>query len=93
VRDRSHYAEIDCEFVLPGLHLEYQIGDLISSIDGREINLDAAPSNAPDFRYPQIVERRFEFASEGPKTTLIVDRGIAPETAFELQFEKAQRKA
>jgi hypothetical protein len=93
VRDRSHYAEIDCEFVLPGLHLEYQIGDLISSIDGREINLDAAPSNAPDFRYPQIVERRFEFADEGPKTTLIVDRGIAPETAFELQFEKAQRKA
>ena len=76
LRDQNHYAEVDCEFRLPGWHLEYKIGDLISKIEGREINLDGAPSNAPDYRFPQIVERRFEMTSNGPSTVLIVDRGV-----------------
>jgi hypothetical protein len=76
LRDQNHYAEVDCEFRLPGWHLEYKIGDLISKIEGREINLDAAPANAPDYRFPQIVERRFEMTSNGPSTVLIVDRGV-----------------
>jgi len=75
IRDQNHYAEVDCEFRLPGWHLEYKIGDLISKIEGREINLNAAPSNAPTYRYPQIVERRFEMTQRGPSTVLIVDRG------------------
>jgi hypothetical protein len=76
LRDQNHYAEVDCEFRLPGWHLEYKIGDLISKIEGREINLDGAPSNAPDYRFPQIVERRFEMTNNGPSTVLIVDRGV-----------------
>ena len=76
LRDQNHYAEVDCEFRLPGWHLEYKIGDLISKIEGREINLDGAPANAPVFRFPQIVERRFEMTSNGPSTVLIVDRGV-----------------
>jgi hypothetical protein len=76
IRDQNHYAEVDCEFRLPGWHLEYKIGDLISKIEGREINLDAAPANAPVYRFPQIVERRFEMTSNGPSTVLIVDRGV-----------------
>jgi hypothetical protein len=79
LRDRNHYAEIDCEFRLPGWHLDYKIGDLITKIAGREINLNAAPADAPENRYVQIVERRFEMTPQGgPSTVLIVDRGIAP---------------
>lgn len=77
IRDQNQYAEIDCEFRLPGWHLEYEIGDLITKIAGREISLDAAPSTAPANRYVQVVERRFEMsATDGPSTVLIVDRGV-----------------
>ena len=79
VRDQNHYAEIDCEFRLPGWHKEYKIGDLITKVAGREISLDSAPSTAPANRYVQIVERRFEMSREGgPSTVLIVDRGVVP---------------
>lgn len=77
IRDQNQYAEVDCEFRLPGWHLEYEIGDLITKIEGREISLDAAPANAPVNRYVQIVERRYEMtAGGGPSTVLIVDRGV-----------------
>lgn len=77
IRDQNHYAEIDCEFRLPGWHLEYQIGDLITKVAGREISLDSAPESAPTRRYVQIVERRFEMSRDGgPSTVLIVDRGV-----------------
>lgn len=79
IRDQNHYAEVDCEFRLPGLHTEYKLGDLITKIAGREISVDSAPSTAPTSRYVQIVERRYEMsASGGPSTVLIVDRGVAP---------------
>lgn len=79
IRDQNHYAEIDCEFRLPGWHKEYKIGDLITKVEGREISLDSAPSTAPTRRYVQIVERRFEMSTTGgPSTVLIVDRGVAP---------------
>ena len=82
LRDQNHYAEIDCEFRLPGWHLDYKIGDLITKINGREVSLDAAPENAPETRYVQIVERRFELtATGGPSTVLIVDRGVSQVTA------------
>lgn len=79
LRDRNHFAEIDCEFRLPGWHLYYKIGDLLTKIAGREISLNAAPAVAdPTTRYVQIVERRFEMSpSGGPSTVLIVDRGVA----------------
>lgn len=79
IRDKNHHAEVDAEFRLPGLHLYYEIGDLITKIDGRDINLDAASIDAPVFRYPQIVERRFEFKDDGPYTVLVVDRGTEPD--------------
>jgi hypothetical protein len=79
IRDQNHYAEIDCEFRLPGWHKEYKIGDLITKVAGREIILDSAPSTAPASRYVQIVERRFEMSpTGGPSTVLIVDRGVKP---------------
>lgn len=79
VRDQNHYADVDCEFRLPGWHTEYKIGDLITKVAGREISIDGAPDTAPVRRYVQIVERRYEMSREGgPATVLIVDRGVVP---------------
>ncbi len=79
VRDQNHYADVDCEFRLPGWHIEYKIGDLITKVAGREISCDGAPESAPVRRYVQVVERRFEMSkSGGPSTVLIVDRGVVP---------------
>lgn len=77
IRDQNHHAEIDCEFRLPGYHLEYKIGDLITKVNGRELSLDSATDTAPASRYVQITERRWEVSlTGGPSTVLIVDRGI-----------------
>ena len=75
LRDKNHHAEVEAEFRLPGWHTEYKIGDLITKIAGREINLDGAADGSPESRYPQIVERRFEYTESGPSTVLICDRG------------------
>jgi hypothetical protein len=77
MRNQNHFAEVDCEFRLPGWHTYYQIGDVITKIAGREISLNAAPVGSTVQRYVQIVERRFEMGPEGPSTVLIVDRGTA----------------
>jgi hypothetical protein len=77
LRDQNHFAEVDCEFRLPGWHTYYQIGDVITKIAGREISLNGAPTGSTVQRYVQIVERRFEMTSDGPSTVLVVDRGTA----------------
>ena len=77
LRDQNHFAEIDCEFRLPGWTVYYEIGDIITKIAGREISLNAAPVGSTVQRYVQIVERRFEMNKDGPFTVLIVDRGTA----------------
>jgi len=78
IRNQNHFADVSCEFRLPGWHTEYKIGDLITKIAGREISLNAAPTGASQNRYVQIVERRFESSDNGgPSTVLIVDRGVA----------------
>jgi hypothetical protein len=75
IRDQNHFADVSCEFRLPGWHTDYEIGDLLTKIAGREISLNAAPTGYT--RYVQIVERRWEMGSGGPSTVLIVDRGLA----------------
>jgi hypothetical protein len=75
IRDQNHFADVSCEFRLPGWHTNYEIGDLLTKIAGREISLNAAPTGYT--RYVQIVERRWEMGSGGPSTVLIVDRGLA----------------
>jgi hypothetical protein len=94
IRDQNHHAEIDCEFRLPGWHLEYQIGDLITKVQGRELSLDSASAESPSPRYVQIVERRFENSSKGgPSTVLIVDRGIDENTVNRLVARSEARQA
>jgi hypothetical protein len=77
IRDQNHFADVTCEFRLPGWHTLYKIGDLLINVAGREISLNAAPAGASVNRYVQIVERRFENGDGGPSTVLIVDRGVA----------------
>lgn len=76
LRDQNQYADMECEFRLPGWYTNYKIGDLLTNIYGREVSLDSAPESAPAPRYVQIVERRFELTAGGPSTVLIVDRGV-----------------
>lgn len=78
IRDQNHHAEVDAEFRLPGWHLAYEIGDLLTRINGREINLDAASATSATHRYPQIVQRIYEMTDDGPSTVLVVDRGTPP---------------
>jgi hypothetical protein len=75
IRDRNNGAEVDAEIRIPGICLEYEIGDLITEIDGRNISLNRASDEDPTPRYPQVVERRFEYTDKGPVTTLVLDRG------------------
>ena len=77
LRDQNHFADLSCEFRLPGWHNEYQISDLLIEVDGRELSLNAAPSGSTVNRYVLIVERRFEMSQSGPETVLIVDRGVS----------------
>ncbi|MEP3482756.1 MAG: hypothetical protein ABJZ55_26160 [Fuerstiella sp.] len=71
VRDQNTCAELDCRFVLPGIHTTYKIGDLITKIKGREIDLNACGGS--ETRYPQIIRREFSY-SPSPTTILTVDR-------------------
>lgn len=76
IRDRNNGAELDCELSLPGIHVDaYEIGDLITEIEGREVSLNAASTEDPVPRYPQITEVRVEINDDGPKTILVLDRG------------------
>ena len=81
---------LSCEFTLPGIHLEYEIGDLITAINGRAISLDAASVTAAANRYPQVIQREFTYAG-GPKTILTLDRAIAPQSTAS-DFEKQNRQ-
>lgn len=76
IRDRNNGAELDCEISMPGFHCGYyEIGDLITEIDGREVSLNAASAEDPNPRYPQITEIRLEVTDKGPRTVLVLDRG------------------
>ncbi len=75
IRSTHEVAEMDCQFSLPGIHLEYKIGDLLSKINGREVSLDQASTAAASPRYPQIIKREFQYGKD-PKTILTVDRGV-----------------
>lgn len=72
IRDQNTCAELDCRFVLPGIHLDYKIGDQLTKISGREIDLDMCGSGGTP-RYPQIIRREFSFTGS-PTTILTVDR-------------------
>jgi hypothetical protein len=68
-------AEYDGNFVIPGWTLDYKIGDLITTINGRNITLNQSAGPTPQFM--QITGVEYSMSDEGgPQTRLIVDRGV-----------------
>ncbi len=74
LRNQYETAEIAANFSLPGIHLDYEIGDLITKVAGRELSLNMA-SPTGDARYPQITSVTWEMTEDGPFTRIAVDRG------------------
>jgi len=74
IRDQYEIAELDSSFTLPGIHLDYKIGNVITKIAGREISLNAASATAPNPVYVQITGRSITNGPD-PVTTLTVERG------------------
>lgn len=70
VRNVSESAEITAQFLLAGIHTEFEIGDVITRIAGREIDLNRNSTASPTKRYVQVMERRFDFQQQ--QTALIV---------------------
>lgn len=69
------HAEYDGNFVIPGWTTYYNIGDLLTTIEGRNVTLNQAASGD---RYMQITGIEWsQNDEEGPETKLMVDRGIA----------------
>lgn len=52
-------AQVNAELPLSGIHTEYQIGDLITEIKGRNISLNRNAREATNARYLQIVGIRY----------------------------------
>lgn len=76
LRNKSVAAEVSCEVKLPGIHLSYRLGDTLSEINGRAIDLNGYPAGSGLSLLPQVVKRVFQF-SPSPMTTLTLDRGVA----------------
>jgi len=69
------HADYDGNFVIPGWTTYYEIGDLLTEIEGRNITLNQAA--APGEAYMQITGIEWSLSDDGgPQTRLIVDRGI-----------------
>lgn len=69
VRDQKEPLMVQASVGLFGVHLEYQIGDIIAEVDGRSIKLNRLPA-ARGERYLQVVGREWNFP--GQRTTLFV---------------------
>lgn len=69
VRDQKEPVMLQASVGLFGIQLEYQIGDIVTEIDGRAIKLNRLPA-ARGERYLQVVGREWNFP--GQRTTLHV---------------------
>lgn len=75
VLNAEQSSEMRCDFQLHGLHTEYEISDLITAVDGRDISLNrnkSNPANAGALRkYVQVYGVRWLFQEQA--TQLIVE--------------------
>ena len=73
VRDLEQSADVSCSIVLPGVdHHEFEIGQLIDSVDGRNLKMTASNPDAETQRALQIVGFNFIVGSE-QKTEILVE--------------------
>ena len=71
LQDIEDSAAIQAEFTLFGLHFEYEIGDSINSIAGRDIDLNRNAEEREDKKYPQITAIRHLWQQQ--RTVLTLD--------------------
>ena len=71
LQDIEDSAAIQAEFTLFGLHFEYEIGDSIESIAGRDISLNRNAEERKDKKYPQITAIRHLWQQQ--RTVLTLD--------------------
>lgn len=71
LQDIEDSAAIQAEFTLFGLHFEYEIGDSIESIAGRDISLNRNAEEREDKKYPQITAIRHLWQQQ--RTVLTLD--------------------
>ena len=64
-------AKIAATFSLPGINLDYEIGDLVTRVKGREISLDRFAETVQEARYLQIMKIIYNFQEQ--RTTLAVE--------------------
>lgn len=73
IRAIEDCAEIACAPMLDGAdHPEYRIGDLISSVGGRNLALNGYDLESGDARYPQVIGMNLEF-SDGQWCELLLE--------------------
>ena len=77
LRDQHEIAENACNFVLFGHHLDYEIGDLITEVEGRSVSLNQASADATAV-YPQITSITYDRTGTEPYTVIRCDRGTRP---------------
>ena len=70
---------------MPGIHgtEAYQIGNLVTKVNGREISLDMASDTAPTPKYPQITGIEYRTDKDGPQTILTLSRPQPPQPVIE----------
>lgn len=79
VRDIEDVAHMEARFTLFGLHFEYEIGDLLTAVDGRNISLNRKSTEAEAKRYLQITSIVYDFQEQRTR----ID--AAPEFLAELE--------
>lgn len=85
LRDVEQAARLNCDFTLFGIHSQYAIGQLVTKVDGRNIQLNRNASDSPTKLYPQITGIRLDRTNQ--TTTLKVDTFDLPANSLrKLQF-------
>lgn len=87
VREWDDSANLSCSVTLDAIdHPEYELSDLITNVDGRNLSLDANSASAATARFLQIVGINYELQGATQRTELILE-------SFKLERFSFQREA
>lgn len=84
VRNWDDSAELSVSVTLDAIdHADYGLGDLITSVEGRNLSLDANSPSAGTARFPQVVGISLELQGATQKTELILESFKLERFSFE----------
>lgn len=66
-------AQIQTSIVIPGLSTEYEIGDILRKVDGREISFNRHSDQAGEEKFIQIVGLEYQFSESEIFTILLTE--------------------